>query len=243
MEIELKQVVKRFSRTLALDGIDLRLGPGVVSVIGLNGAGKTTLLNCLAGLLKPSSGTITFDGRPFSKEDLALARRIAWMPDFPLAFQNQTILEHIALWVRCYGGERPGLEDRVLEVLEALGIWEIAEHPMGELSRGQHYKAALAAQVVVEPELWVLDEPFASGMDPRGLQAFRNWAEERVASGGTVVFSTQILEMAEGFCDRLVVLEDGKLAYDLSREELAAMPVRGSGSLRERWLEAGEASP
>ncbi|GAA5481144.1 ABC transporter ATP-binding protein [Haloferula sargassicola] len=236
MEVRVEGLVKAYGRKPALSGLDLRLGGGLVCLIGLNGAGKSTLLGCLAGLLVPTAGQVRFDGARFSMDDLALRRRIAWLPDQPFAYAEHKVIEHIAMVVRAYQVEvDAAVEARLLGWLEEFGMLELAEERMGQLSRGQHYKAGLIAQMAVAPELWLLDEPFASGMDPRGLAAFRREARARVQAGGTVVYSTQILEIAARFCDRMLVLDGGKLVADLTKADLEAMPETGPGSLEERF--------
>ena len=236
MEVLVEGLVKAYGRKPVLDGLDLRLEGGLVCLIGLNGAGKTTLLGCLAGCLVPREGRIRFDGARFSMDDLALRRRIAWLPDQPFTYAEHKVIEHISMVVRAYQVEvDAALEKRLLGWLEEFGMMDLAEERMGQLSRGQHYKAGLIAHMAVAPELWLLDEPFASGMDPRGLAAFRREARARVEAGATVLYSTQILEIAVSFCDRMLVLDGGRLVADLTRAELDGMPQAGPGSLEERF--------
>lgn len=235
MEFELRGTGKKFGKSVALDGVSLRLGPGLTCLIGSNGAGKTTLLHCLAGLARPTAGSIEVDGRELMASDPGFRRRMALLPDFPFAYAHHSIFQHVALWVRSYGIEVDGtLEASILDWLEDFDLLDIAEHPIGVLSRGQQYKATMVAQLAVAPELWILDEPFASGMDPRGLAAFRRGAEQRIAAGATVVYSTQILEVAERFADRVVVLEKGRVSHDLDGEGLRALAEKGSGNLA--WM-------
>jgi ABC-type multidrug transport system ATPase subunit len=107
------------------------------------------------------------------------------------------------------------VENRVLELFNKLDLLPIAEKPMAFLSRGQRYKAALAALLAVNPELWLLDEPFASGMDPHGLQVLKEEARLAARGGRVVMFTTQILDVVERFADRVCVLHQGELkAFD-----------------------------
>jgi ABC-type multidrug transport system ATPase subunit len=121
--------------------------------------------------------------------------------------------------LRIYGADRAGVENSVLELLRELDLLAQALQPLALLSRGQRYKAALAAALVVNPELWLLDEPFASGMDPQGLQTFKTRAQATVAKGHTVIFTTQIPEVVEPFADQVCVLKAGEAVFRQLRQK------------------------
>lgn len=212
MHIAIRQLSKSYGARTALDDVSLDIAPGqVVALLGPNGAGKSTLLRCLAGVAAPDGGEILYDGAVFRRDRLDLRRRFAFLPDTPFVYPERTVLRHIGLVVGVYEAETAGLEDRVIELLRDFDLLPLAETPLKALSRGQVYKAALTALMAVNPEIWLLDEPFASGMDPRGLTAFRQQAQAAVKAGRTVVYSTQILEIAERFSDRVCILHRGKI--------------------------------
>lgn len=243
MDVSLRGFGKRFQGDPVLEGIDLDLGPGqIVALIGLNGAGKTTLLRSLAGILVPSRGSIRWNRSQDLRDDRDLQRRIMFLPDTPLGIEQHTPLEHIALHLKAFWSADPewdgvapvGLEDRVAAVLGELDLLTCAESPMARLSRGQRYKAALAVLLLLRPELWLLDEPFASGMDPQGMFALKAHAKAAAAAGACIVYTTQIIEIAERFCDLLLVLDHGRLIDRISHDQLRAMPEDGPGSLGAR---------
>jgi ABC-2 type transport system ATP-binding protein len=209
-------VAERYQRRVALDHVSFEVHPGeVVAVLGPNGAGKTTLLKALIGLVVPTSGQILLDKQMFSRQRVDLRRRIAFLPDIPLHFNGATVLKHIGLYVACYDAERDGLDERVIAWLREFGMLSAFDSQIVALSRGQQYKASLISLLAVDAELWLLDEPFASGMDPEGLSAFRRNARAATERGRTVVYSTQILEVAERFADRICILHGGKVrAFD-----------------------------
>jgi ABC-type multidrug transport system ATPase subunit len=235
VHVELREVSKQYESTPALDAVSLTIPPGhVVSVIGLNGAGKTTLLRCLSGIVAPSRGTILYNQRPFHRERLDLRRELMFLPDFPAAFLDLNVLEHISQLLRIYARDTSGVAAGILRTLGELDLLPLAEAPLATLSRGQIYKCALAGLFAVKPELWLLDEPFASGLDPQGLAVLKQAARHHASSGGTVIYTTQILEIAERFADRLIVIDRGRVASTFNRLELDAMPASGPESLESR---------
>jgi ABC-type multidrug transport system ATPase subunit len=220
MRIQIEGVSKRFGGIWALEEVSLDLDPGqVVGVLGANGAGKTTLLNCLAGIVAPSAGKICYDGERFHRGKMALRRRLMYLPDFPMAFAHMSVLQHIAMCKRLYERAEADAE-AVARILDHLNILVYAGMPLGAMSRGQMYKAVLAALLVIDPELWILDEPMASGMDPMGIAYFKSEAKAAAERGRTVVYTTQILEIAEKFSDRICVLDHGGMRLNGKAGEL-----------------------
>jgi ABC-type multidrug transport system ATPase subunit len=206
-------VTKRFGRVAALDDVSLDIQPGqIVAVLGANGAGKTTLLRALAGNVAPDDGEILYDGELFRRDRIDLRRRFCFLADFPEVFPDMTLLRHIGMMVALYESERPGIEQTILELLREFALLPLIDAPLRTLSRGQAYKAALLGLLVVDPEVWMLDEPFASGMDPAGITGFRRHVRSALARGRTCLYTTQIVELAEGFSDAVCVLEEGRIA-------------------------------
>jgi len=235
VHLELRHLTKAYGAARALDDLSLDLPPGrIVAVIGLNGAGKTTLLRCLSGIVAPTRGDVLMDGQTFHRSRLDLRRRLFFLPDFPPLYAHQTALQHIALLLRLYERDPAGVDEVVLGALRDFDLLPLAEVPLSTLSRGQLYKVAFAALIAVRPELWLLDEPFASGLDPQGLALVKQHARAAAAAGATVVYSTQILEIAERFSDLLCVIDRGRLAATFTGAELAALPPHGPGSLEAR---------
>jgi ABC-type multidrug transport system ATPase subunit len=233
MKIELQRIQKKFKSLRALDDISATLEPGqVVALLGPNGAGKTTLLRCLAGTVAIDSGEILYDSEVFSRKRVDLRRRFFFLPDFPAIFDEWSPLRHIGMAIRLYGQESDEvLADRVVQLLGEFDLLPLANAPFFVLSRGQRYKAALVALLAVNPELWLLDEPFASGMDPNGLNAFKRRAREAAATGKTIIYSTQILDAAERFSDRVCVIHRGKVrAFEKTSALREAAQAQGDTS-------------
>ena len=216
MLVELRGVLKSYDKTRALNRVSLELQPGqIISLLGPNGAGKTTLLRCLAGMIGPDAGEVMLDGETYQRDRLELRRRFMFLPDFPFLFWEQTPLRNPSIILRLFEADRPGVEERVAELMKEFDLLPLANRAVHTLSRGQAYKVALTALIAADPELWLLDEPFASGMDPHGINAFKAHARQAVARGRTVVYSTQLLDVAERFSDRVCVIHQGDVhAFD-----------------------------
>jgi ABC-type multidrug transport system ATPase subunit len=216
MKAELRGVMKSYQSVRALDHVSLEFVPGqIVSLLGPNGAGKTTLLRCLAGIAAPDKGGVYLDDEWFSRDRLDLRRRLHLLPDFPALFWDQSVLHNLAIILRLYGADGAGAEERVLKLLGEFDLLPLALRPVASLSRGQAYKAGLVALIASDCELWLLDEPFASGMDPHGIDAFKRNARAAAARGRTILYSTQLLDVAERFSDRMCVIHQGEIrAFD-----------------------------
>ena len=221
MKIELQEIVKKFKSLRALDSVSMKIEPGQVLVLlGPNGAGKTTLLRCLAAIAAPDEGKILYDGERFTRERLDLRRRFLFLPDFPAVFDEWSPLQHLGMTLRLYGLDGVGIEERVLDLLREFDLLPLANAPFGTLSRGQRYKASLVALLSADREVWLLDEPFASGMDPHGINAFKRHAREAAARGRTIIYSTQILDAAERFSDHICVIHRGQIRAFTPTSEL-----------------------
>jgi ABC-type multidrug transport system ATPase subunit len=216
MKIELRSVLKRYRSLRALDHVSMQVDPGqIVSLLGPNGAGKTTLIRCLAGIASPDKGEVHFDDQEFRRDRIDLRQRLFLLPDFPFLFWEQSVVRNIAIVLRIFEADAIGSETRVLELLREFDMLPLALRPVGSLSRGQAYKAGLVAMIAADRELWLLDEPFASGMDPHGIDAFKRHARAAAARGRTIFYSTQLLDVAERFSDRVCVIHNGEIrAFD-----------------------------
>jgi ABC-2 type transport system ATP-binding protein len=223
MHIEARGLGRRFGRKAALTDLTFAGRPGeIIAVIGNNGAGKTTLLQMLAGLIVPTAGRLEFDGAAPDRRDEKLRRRMAILPDFPPCFSDHTVLHHLAMVCRLYGVPAEGLETRAVALMEEIGVLELGRSTVASLSRGQIYKVVLVGFLLANPELWLLDEPMASGMDPQGLNVLQKHLRACAEEGATVFYTTQIPEIAEKFSDRIFVLQDGALIAQQSAEALLA---------------------
>jgi len=238
VKVSLEHVGKKFGKTQALQDVSLAFAPGeIIAVLGPNGAGKSTLLRCLAGILVPDKGSILYDGEPFQRDRLDLRRRFHFLPDTPIFLPAQQLVRHVGTALRLYGADGAGSEERVLELLREFDLLPVTEAFLGSLSRGQQYKAALTALLAVDPEVWLLDEPFASGMDPHGITTFRQRARAAAARGHTIIYSTQLLDAAERFADRVCVIHHGEVRAFDTLPALRERVGREHGALEELFVQ------
>lgn len=237
MHIEINDLSKRFGDTTALDQAGLNVPPSsIIAVIGENGAGKSTLLALLAGVLAADSGLIRFDGQVFSRENLEQRKRLLFTPDVPLMFMDRSVASNIATLASLYDAKVEAREAELTRMLDETGVAALLKRGVGSLSRGQLWKAFMACACVIQPELWLVDEPFASGMDVIGMGVFRRLARKLADAGSTIIYTTQMVDLAADFSDHVCVLRNGRVAlWETSakvREMIAAAPEGQENVLR-----------
>lgn len=239
--LEAAGLAKRYGRTWVLRDLDLSFEAGeIVAVLGVNGAGKTTLLACLAGILGWDRGEVRIDGERLDRERPDHRRRMLLLPGDGFHFAGADTIRNAAIFSELWRGiDAPPPLD-LEEWLERLGLLEAALQPLDTLSRGQRYKAVLLALHCADPEIWMIDEPFAAGMDARGMEAFRRMARAAADRGRGILYTTQFPEFAARFADRIVVVgrggillderTDGRDAESLTRRLAAELGIASAGS-------------
>ncbi len=232
MQIQFESATKIYWGNTALKNFSLTIESGkLVAVLGVNGAGKSTLLRCLSTQIMLTRGLIRLGGEQLVRERMDLRRRFHWIHDAPAGFQNMDLLAQIAVTLEAYGSVLPGIVEQIDGLIQEFSLAECEYRPVSQLSRGQRFKAALIAMIALDRELWLIDEPFASGIDPQGMKAFKKHARESTGRGNTVIYTTQILEIAETFADQVIVLDRGKLVAFGTLDEIKNSS-RGEKSLQ-----------
>jgi len=222
MKVKFHEVSKSYDSKTIIQSLSAEIKPQtLLAITGVNGVGKTTLLNILAGVTGTEQGWIEFDDQPFHRDNVEQRQKLCYLSDYHHLFPDNTLLENIAIHLKLWQSDTTAIDEKVMQWLEEFDMLEHANSHVGTLSRGQHYKASLIALMAVDPELWIIDEPFASGMDPQGITMFRKYARERVETGGTVIYTTQLLDLAETFSSRIWVLDHGQLQLNCTAEELS----------------------
>jgi ABC-2 type transport system ATP-binding protein len=199
-------------------GISFDVNEGeIVGLIGPNGAGKTTTIKCLLGLCAPTSGSAKIRGVD-AREPRARAK-VGFLPENPYVYPYLTPYEFVDLCARLSGVPSKTREEQIPKVLERTGIAWAADRPVHRLSKGMLQRTGLAAALVADPELLVLDEPM-SGLDPLGRREVRDLIFEERARGRTVLFSSHVLSDVEALCDRVVILRSGEVVVAGAVNEL-----------------------
>jgi ABC-2 type transport system ATP-binding protein len=222
--LELIDLRRRFGDVVALDGVSFEVEEGsVVGFVGPNGAGKTTAMRIALGVLGADAGEVRWRGRSV---DGVARRRFGYIPEERGLYPKMRVLDQLVYLARLHGVSRARAGVRGLEILETLGVADRSKDRVESLSLGNQQRVQLAAALVFEPDLLVLDEPF-SGLDPVGTDVLIDVLDrERASRGVPVVFSSHQLELVERVCDRVVMIVDGRIVADGAIDELRASRAR-----------------
>jgi ABC-2 type transport system ATP-binding protein len=220
--IKLINVSKSYSngKVKAVDNFSLEVKRGeIFGFIGPNGAGKTTTLKMITGILKPDSGTIIIDGDDISKKPVTTKRKIGYVPDSQDVYDRLTGLEYLNFIADVYGVSKSARQAAMEKYLSMFCLQNAVSEQIKTYSHGMKQKLLVTAALLPNPPLWLLDEPLV-GLDPRAAHLLKENMREHCAQGNTVFFSTHVLEVAEKLCDRIAIIDNGKLIAVGSVEEL-----------------------
>ncbi|GAA2225295.1 ATP-binding cassette domain-containing protein [Herbiconiux moechotypicola] len=215
--LEVSGVSRSFGSRQVLHDVSFTVGDGrMTGFVGGNGAGKTTTMRIILGVLASDSGTVTLDGTRLTSADRAL---FGYMPEERGLYPKMKVAEQIAYLGRLHGMSSAAAAASTDRLLDRLGLAERAGAPVESLSLGNQQRAQIAAALVHDPEVLVLDEPF-SGLDPMAVETVQSVLAEHAAGGAPVLFSSHQLDIVERLCDDLVVIADGSIRATGSREAL-----------------------
>lgn len=220
LAVDAQGIVKSFGAVRAVDGVSIRVAPGeVYGVLGPNGAGKTTFLRMLFGLIRPDDGTLSVLGRTWEKDGTAVLDGVAGFIEAPRFYPYLTGRQNLMSLARLDGGVRKGLID---EVLHTVDLADRADRKVAGYSYGMRQRLGVAASLLREPRLLVLDEP-ANGLDPAGIRDMRALVKRLADSGLTVLLSSHNMEEVEEICDNVTIMKQGTVAFHGSIADLRAM--------------------
>jgi ABC-2 type transport system ATP-binding protein len=217
--IELRDLRKTYGETVALHGISTDISRGeVVGLLGPNGAGKTTTMKILVGYLLPTSGRARVAGHDVVEDPLGVQARVGYLPENAPLYLDMLAQEYLR-YVADLRGLPPGaIRERIARAVDECGIAGVLTRPIGHLSKGFRQRVGLAAAILHDPEILILDEP-TNGLDPNQIMEVRELIR-RMGESKTVILSTHILPEVEATCGRAVVLIDGRIRADGTLEEL-----------------------
>ena len=215
--LELRDVSRRYGEVVALDRVSFTVEGGEIrGLVGRNGAGKTTAMRIVLGLAEPDGGEVLLDGRPIDADG---QRRIGYMPEERGLYPKMRVLDQLQFFGKLSGMTGTDARSAAARWAERLGVGDRAEDRLDELSLGNQQRVQLAAALVHQPDVLVLDEPF-SGLDPVGVDVLSGVLREEVARGAAIVFSSHQLELVEQLCDAVTILDQGTVVADGGIKEL-----------------------
>lgn len=232
LAVETSGLIKTFGKQTAVDGVSLAIPKGIVyGFLGPNGAGKTTTIRMLATLLKPDGGSAKIFGHDLLREPDAVRSRVSLTGQFASVDEDLNGTENLILIARLMGYSRKQARARAGELLAAFGLEEAAKRQVKNYSGGMRRRIDIAASIVVRPDLLFLDEP-TTGLDPRSRNQIWEIVRTLVATGTTVLLTTQYLEEADQLADRIAVIDRGKIIAEGTSGELKASVGAGVLHLR-----------
>ncbi|MBM7643822.1 ABC-2 type transport system ATP-binding protein [Scopulibacillus daqui] len=191
----------------------------LVGLVGLNGAGKSTTIKHILGLLEPFEGAIRVNGKTIKEDKMFYRSQMAYIPETPDLYEQLTLKEHLELSAMAYQIDEKDFQKRMNRLLEMFRMENKLKWFPGHFSKGMKQKVMIMCAFLVQPNLYVVDEPFV-GLDPIGIQSFLDLMKEMKEDGAAILMSTHILSTAEQYCDRFIILHDGKIAIQGTIDEI-----------------------
>ena len=217
--ITVNGLTKRYARTVAVDHISFEVQKGqIVGFLGPNGAGKTTTMRILTCFLPPSEGSATVAGFDVLEKPLEVKKRIGYLPETPPLYPEMETREYLTFVGKLKGLSGPALATRVGEVSERCAIADVSDKLLGKLSKGYRQRVGLAQAIIHNPDVLILDEPTA-GLDPKQINETRELIRS-LAGDHTIILSTHILPEVEQTCERVIIINKGKLVATDSVQNL-----------------------
>jgi len=234
--IRVEGLTKRYGNFVAVDNIDLHVSKGsIFGFLGPNGAGKTTTLRIIAGIMRPTKGRITLGGDDVVDNPMAAKRRLGFIPDRPFVYEKLTGAEFLRFVAALYQQDGEIVERRIDELLDVFELTPWKNELVESYSHGMRQKLIISSALIHRPEVIVVDEPMV-GLDPKAARLLKDIFRQFVDRGGTVLMSTHTLEVAEAMCQRIAIIQQGKIVAQGTMEELRQQTAAGDASLEDLFL-------
>jgi ABC-2 type transport system ATP-binding protein len=234
--IKLTNLVKRYGSFTAVNSINLEVPRGeLFGFLGPNGAGKTTTLRMIAGILRPSSGTVQIGGIDLASDPVAAKSKLGFIPDRPFIYEKLTGTEFLRFVAGLYNQEGAQVEHRGRELLALFDLEQWADELVESYSHGMRQKLIISSAFVHRPEVIVVDEPMV-GLDPKAARILKDLFREYTHRGHTIMMSTHTLEVAETLCDRIGIIQGGVIRACGTMQELRTGAETGTMGLEDIFL-------
>ncbi len=234
--IEVSTLSKKYGSFVAVDSIDLFVPKGeLFGFLGPNGAGKTTTLRMIAGILRPSAGTVRIAGIDLSVDPIAAKARLGFIPDRPFIYEKLTGMEFLRFVAGLYREDGPTIEHRARELLALFDLEDWRDELVESYSHGMRQKLIISSAFVHRPDVIVVDEPMV-GLDPKAAKTLKDQFREYTRRGHTIMMSTHTLEVAQTMCDRIGIIQRGKIRACGTMDDLRQNAERGDEGLEEIFL-------
>ncbi len=235
--IKIENVTKKYGPTFkAVDDLNLEILPGeIFGFLGPNGAGKTTTIKMMTGIASLDQGDITINGYSIVKDPLNAKKQFGFVPDSPDLFLRLKGIEYLNFMADIYDVDKETRQNRIATLAEKLEMTNALNDRIISYSHGMRQKIVIIGALLPNPRVWILDEPL-TGLDPRSSSILKEMMREHVSSGNSVFFSTHVLDTAEKICDRIGIINKGKLIFVGKLDEMKAH-FNQNESLEKMFLE------
>ena len=238
--IEIKNISKEYKKNKkVINDVNLEIKDGeIFGFLGPNGAGKTTTIKMITGILEIDEGDILIDGKSIKKEPIEAKKQMGLVPDNPDVFLKLKGIEYLNFMADIYGVSTEDRIKRIKELAEKFEIINVLNNKIESYSHGMRQKLRIIGVLLHNPKNWILDEPM-TGLDPKSSYELKNMMREHADKHNTVFFSTHILDVAERLCDRIGIIDKGKLLFVGTYDELKK-ELKENKSLEELFMEIVE---
>jgi ABC-2 type transport system ATP-binding protein len=234
--LEISGLTKKFGEACALNGLDLQVMPGeIYGLLGPNGAGKTTTLKVTAGLIEPTAGSVSVLGLDSTKDSVRVKAKIGYVAEIPILYESLSPRELLEFEASVRGIEKDSVNHRVSQLADAFEVTRAFDSPITTLSMGTKQKVAIIAALLHQPPVLLLDEPMNS-LDARSGRILRELLSLHVQRGGSVLFSTHILEIAQKLCSRIGIIFEGRIVAEGNLDQLRARTGEKEATLEEVFM-------
>ncbi|MCD2249038.1 ABC transporter ATP-binding protein [Listeria marthii] len=208
----------------------------IVGLIGLNGAGKSTTIKHITGLMHPKQGTIKINGHQLVEDTETYRKQFSYIPETPVLYEELTLKEHLELTGMAYGITEEELHTRMAPLLKEFRLEKKLNWFPAHFSKGMKQKVMIMSAFLIEPKLYIIDEPFV-GLDPLGIQSLLNWMDEMRSKGASILMSTHILATAEKYCDTFIIIHQGEIRAEGTLKDLQTNFKMPGASLDEIYIQ------